>query len=142
LILPIQITWRDIPQSDAVESVIREKADKLDKFFDKIISCRVLVESSHKRHHHGNLYRIRIELEVPGGQVVVTRDAGDKHAHEDIYVTLRDSFNAARRQLQDYADVRRGHVKHHNNRRVPTDEESEAQVTGEPAEAKDQPDPV
>jgi ribosome-associated translation inhibitor RaiA len=131
LILPIQITWRDIPQSDAVESVIREKADKLDKFFDKITSCRVLVESSHKRHHHGNLYRIRIELEVPGDQICVTRDAGDEHAHEDIYVTLRDSFNAARRQLQDYARVRRGHVKQHNGRRSTVDLESDEQASEE-----------
>jgi ribosomal subunit interface protein len=142
LILPIQITWRDIPQSDAVEAVIREKADKLDKFFDKITSCRVLVESSHKRHHQGNLYRIRIELEVPGDQISVTRDAGDQHAHEDIYVTLRDAFNAARRQLQDYADVRRGHVKRHNNRRATDGEDSEIQDTGEDASGNRQTGPV
>jgi ribosomal subunit interface protein len=139
MILPMQITWRDIPQSDAVEAVIREKADKLDRFFDKITSCRVIVESSHKRHHHGNLYRIRIELEVPGDQICVTRDAGDAHAHEDIYVTLRDAFKAARRQLQDYVDTRRGHVKHHNNRRAAGSED--VRETEEPAGGINMPGP-
>lgn len=121
MIHPLQITWRDIPQSDAVEEDIRSKAEKLEHFFDKIISCRVLVESSHRRHHKGNLYRIRIEIEVPDHQIVVTRDPDQNHAHEDIYVTVRDAFDAARRQLQDYVSQRRGKVKHHD--RPPQEEE-------------------
>lgn len=114
MIIPLQITWRDIPQSDAIEADIRAKASKLDQFYAHIVSCRVLVEASHRHHHKGNLYRIRIEIEVPDDQIVVTRDPGDKHAHEDIYVSIRDAFDAARRQLQDYARIRRGHVKRHD----------------------------
>jgi ribosome-associated translation inhibitor RaiA len=113
MIIPLQITWRNVDQSDAVEADIRAKAEKLDQFYSQILSGRVLVEASHRHHHKGNLYRIRIELEVPDGEIVVTRDPADNHAHEDIYVTVRDAFDAARRQLQDYAAKRRGDVKHH-----------------------------
>lgn len=114
MIHPLQITWRDIPQSDAIESNIREKAEKLDSFFDKIMSCKVLIGAVSKRQHHGNLYNIRIEIEVPDHQIVVSRESGEDHAHEDIYVAIRDAFDAARRQLQDYASIRRGQVKQHS----------------------------
>jgi ribosomal subunit interface protein len=116
MIIPLQITWRDVPQSDAIEADIREKAAKLDHFYDGILSCRVLVEASHRHHHKGNLYHIRLEIEVPDGEIVVTRDPAEHHAHEDIYVAIRDAFDAARRQLQDYARKRRGQVKRHEPR--------------------------
>jgi len=111
----MQITWRDVDKSDALEADIRAKARKLDQFYDHIVSCRVLVEASHRHHRKGNLYRLRIEIEVPGDEIVVTRDPGDDHAHEDVYVAVRDAFDAARRQLQDYARVRRHDVKRHSD---------------------------
>lgn len=113
--MPLQITWRDIPKSEAVEADIENKAHKLEQFCDSILGCRVLVESSYNRHHHGNLYRIRIDIDVPENEIVVTRDPDKNHAHEDIYVTVRDAFDAARRQLQDYVRVRRGQVKQHDS---------------------------
>lgn len=118
MIIPLQITWRDVAPSDAIEADIRAKARKLDQFYDHIVSCRVLVEASHRHHHKGNLYRIRIEIEVPDKELVVTRDPGDEHAHEDIYVAIRDAFDAARRQVQDYVDIRRRHVKRHDEHRT------------------------
>lgn len=118
MIIPLQITWRNVAQSDAIEAAIRDKARKLDQFYDHIMSCRVLVEAAHRRHHQGNLYRIRIELTVPEEELVVTRDPGDQHAHEDVYVAIRDAFDAARRQIQDYAAKRRGQVKHHEEHRT------------------------
>ncbi len=106
--IPLQVTWRNIDKSDAVDDDIRAKAEKLNEFNDHIMSCRVVVEASHKHHHKGNLYRIRIDVKVPDRELVVTRDPGDEHSHEDIYVTVRDAFDAMRRQLQDHARNRRG----------------------------------
>lgn len=114
MIIPLQITWRDVEKSDALEADIRAKAHKLDQFCDHIIRCRVLVEPSHRHHHQGNLYRIRIDIQVPDQEIVVTRDPAANHAHEDVYVAVRDGFDAARRQLQDYTRVRRHDVKDHS----------------------------
>ena len=110
---PLQINFRDIPQSDAIEATVREKADKLDKFYDQIMTCRVMIEAPHGHHHKGKLYHIRIDLTVPNGEIVINRDPGDHHAHEDVYVAIRDAFDAARRKLQDYARKQRGDVKSH-----------------------------
>ena len=110
---PLQITFRDIPRSEALEADIREKAAKLDQFYEKVMACRVMVEAPHSHHHKGNLYHIRIDLTVPGGEIVVKRGPQEHHAHEDPYVAVRDAFNAAQRQLQDYARKQRGKVKSH-----------------------------
>ena len=111
--LPLQITWRDIEKSDAVETAIREHADKLSQFCDHIMSCRVMEEAPHGHKHKGNLYHVAIDITVPGKEIAVSRDPAKHAAHEDIYVAIRDAFDAARRQLQDYVRKQRGDVKKH-----------------------------
>lgn len=110
---PLRITFRHMKHSDAVAANIREKAEKLDQFYENIMSCRVVVEPAHKHKHKGNLYQVRLNVTVPGNELVVTREPDQHHAHEDIYVSIRDAFDAMRRQLEDFARVQRGNVKAH-----------------------------
>ncbi|MGA7750486.1 MAG: ribosome-associated translation inhibitor RaiA [Gallionella sp.] len=112
--IPLQITIRDMEHSDALEKHIRDKANKLDEFFDRIMSCRVVVEMPHKHRHQGKQFNVRIDIGVPGSEIAVNRD----HA-EDVYVALRDAFDAAKRQLEDYARKMRGSVKMHQPKRRP-----------------------
>ena len=111
--IPVQITFRGMETSPAVESRIRDKAAKLDSFYDRITSCRVVVEAPHRHHHKGKLYLIRIDMTVPGGELVVNTGNRHNHAHEDIHVAIRDAFGALRRQLEDYIRERRGEIKTH-----------------------------
>ena len=135
--IPLKITFRDMAPSPAIEANIREKAAKFDALYDRVLSCHVIVEAPHRHHHKGKAYQVRINLTVPGGELVINRapkrlDAAktprpeelekelaeshepSKHAaHEDVYVAIRDAFNAAGRKLQDYARRRRGKVKLH-----------------------------
>ena len=104
----LQITTRDIPHSEALETHIREKAEKLGKFYPHIMSCRIVVELPHKHHHQGRLFDVRIDMTVPGGELVINRVA-----NEDVYVAVRDAFDAAKRQLEDYARRQRGDTKLH-----------------------------
>lgn len=100
--LPLEITFRNVVRTDEIEERIRAKAAKLDRFYDRITGCRVTVEAPHKHHNKGNTYQVRIELSVPGGEIMVNHDK-PKPEHEDLGVALRDSFAAAQRQLQSYA---------------------------------------
>lgn len=111
--LPLQITFRNMDPSEAVESKIRERATKLDRFASHVTSCRVIVEAPHKHHHKGALYQVLIDISVPGKELVVSRTPHDNHAHEDVYVAVRDAFDAARRQLEDHTRVIRGKTKQH-----------------------------
>lgn len=118
--VPLEITFRGFPHSDAVEAKIREKVAKLEQFCDHIISCKVAVESGHHNQHQGNLYHVRIDLAVPQKHILVSRDHHDKQAHEDLYVALRDAFDAAKRQLEEYVRISRGEVKNHRVAPPPT----------------------
>lgn len=112
---PLQITFRGFPHSDAVETDIRERVQALEQFYDRIVGCDVAVEAEHHHHQQGNLYHVRIHLGVPGKDLMVSREHHEKQAHEDVYVALRDAFDALKRQLVEYADVQRGDVKNHHS---------------------------
>ncbi len=111
--VPLQVSFRHMDHSDAVEADIREKAAKLEQFHHQLISCRVVVEPAHKHKHKGNLYQVHIDVRVPGKEIVVSREPDLNHAHEDPYVSIRDAFDAVRRQLDDYSRVQSNKVKTH-----------------------------
>jgi ribosomal subunit interface protein len=111
--LPLQITFRHMDTSDAVAARIHERAQELERFFDRIASCRVVVECRHPRRRQGNLFRVRVDLKVPGAEIVVGREPAAHHAHEDVYVAVRDAFDAARRLLEDHVRQGRSEVKLH-----------------------------
>jgi ribosomal subunit interface protein len=111
--IPLQITFHNMEPSEAVEARIREKAANLDQFAKDIMSCRVIVEAPHKHHHKGNIYAVKVDITLPGKEIVADRNPPQDHSHEDVYVAIRDAFNAARRQLEDYVRKRRAKVKTH-----------------------------
>ena len=106
--LPLQISFRGMDSSPVIEAQIRERAAKLDKFNDRITACRVVVEAHHHHHHKGRLYHIRVDVTVPGHEIVVSREPDEHQAHEDIQVAVRDAFDAARRQIEDHLRIDAG----------------------------------
>ncbi len=106
--IPLQLTTRKVSLSAAAIDCIKKKTAKLETFFDNIMSCRVMVEAPHRHKHQGLLYNVRIDITIPGGELVVKREP-----HEDIYVAIRDAFDAARRQLLSFARRQRGETKIH-----------------------------
>jgi ribosomal subunit interface protein len=111
--VPLQITFRDMEASPAVEERVRERAALLSRFGEPITHCHVVVEAPPRHHHQGGLFHVMVELTLPGAHLVVNRRPVDRHAHEDVYVAVRDAFDAARRQLEDHRRRQRGDVKSH-----------------------------
>jgi ribosomal subunit interface protein len=109
--IPLQIRFRNMDPSPAVEAIVREKAAKLDRIFERIVGCDVTVEAPHRHHHKGKLYKVRIDIGMPGKDVHVTQEGPKNQTHEDVYVAIRDAFDAAVRQLEDNAQRMRGEVK-------------------------------
>jgi ribosomal subunit interface protein len=106
--IPLQLTFRNMPPSEAIEAKIHEKAAKLDKSFSRIMSCRVVVEETQRRQHQGKLFSVHIDITVPGKEMAVTREE-----NEDPYVAVRNAFNTAARRLEEHAREKRGEVKTH-----------------------------
>jgi ribosomal subunit interface protein len=107
--IPLQISFHGVQHSEALASTIRDKARGLDRYYDRIMSCRVVLELAGRHQHQGKEFVAKIELKVPGGDIAVT------HQHsEDPQVALHEAFDALRRRLEDYARKQRGDVKHHS----------------------------
>lgn len=123
------ITFRGIDASAALEADIRTRLRKLDTYCDSIMGCRVLVELVQRHHEAGNRYHVRIDLTVPGEELVVAHEASLRAAAQDVdaekvtrlgepdparkhaHVAVREAFDIARRRLQDYVRRQRGAVK-------------------------------
>ena len=109
---PIQIVFRNMERSQKLEQLINEKAEKLERVFDRISRMRVTVEIPHTRHKHGNKYQVSIDLSVPEKDIVVCQDTnGDHTTAESVYKVTKEAFEACKRQLEDYARKRRGEIK-------------------------------
>lgn len=123
------ITFRGIDHSEALEADVLTRIAKLETYYRSIMGCRVLVEPAQRHHEAGNRYHVRIDLTVPGEEIVVAHDAS-VHARarhgaspkttkgtepdperKHVYVAVREAFDVARRRLQDYARRQRGAVK-------------------------------
>ncbi len=97
------VLFRDLKPSKAVETSIAKHVRKLDREFGRILSCRTVVEGSHPHHRKGLLYRVNVDVRVPGRMVLAKSDGGQDYAHEDVYAAIGDAFAAVARQLQGRA---------------------------------------
>jgi cold shock CspA family protein len=111
--IPPQVVLRDVPDEAAAQSLVAERIAWLERCAPRMTSCRVAVERPNARHREGNPYRVRIDVTVPGKEIVVGRDGPQDPAHEDLGVAIRDAFDAARRRLEDAVREQRGQVKSH-----------------------------
>jgi len=111
-----QVTFDDIPIDAAVRESALDHVAQLERYCDRITGCHVVVAQPHRRHREGRLYSVRIDVLVPGGEIVVNREHHLDHAHEDPLVALRDAFLATRRRLEDHVRRQRGAEKRHAER--------------------------
>ncbi|NND64957.1 MAG: HPF/RaiA family ribosome-associated protein [Gammaproteobacteria bacterium] len=111
--IPLDITYRHMERSPTLDEKIKERAGKLERFHDRITRCEVVVDRPHKNKSQGHHFQVRIDITVPGKEIVVSREHHTHNDHEDAYVAVRDAFDAAQRQLEDYTRKQRGDVKTH-----------------------------
>jgi ribosomal subunit interface protein len=108
---PLQIAFHNLDVSESLRRLVEEKAEWLERFHDRITACRVVVEAPHRRRRQGKAFHVRIDLDLPGATLVVRRGPADLRT-EDPAAVIRDAFDSARRQVEDFARRRRA-VKHH-----------------------------
>jgi len=109
----LHIAFRNMEVSPAAETLVRQRADELQHFASRISACRVVMDCVHRQNHVGRQYFVHIDLTLPGSTIVVNRDGGNDHVHDDLQVAIRDAFDSARRQLQDHAHRQDGAARRH-----------------------------
>ena len=104
--VPLEISTRWIDLSPPLEAELRKRADKLERRFDRITSCRIAVERPTGNHHQeGGPFRVRLDITVPGTELVADKE------EEELYAAVREAFAAAERQVEEWSRRRRGEVK-------------------------------
>lgn len=106
----LKITSKDFTISDSVEGEIRDKVSKLERFFNDIIDCEIAIEAPVGHHKKGGPYSVRIDMQVKGKELVVSH-----RPNVDLQAAIRDAFDAARRQLEDYSRQMQHETKSHNS---------------------------
>jgi ribosomal subunit interface protein len=96
----IQVVFHNIDQSDALIDAVNKRIEKLERYCSEIIGGRVVLDSPHNHHYKGKVYSVGLEVHTPQLEVRVNQEQHDKHAHENLYIAIRDAFNAAERQLR------------------------------------------
>ena len=113
--VPLEITFRGLSRTDDIDALLREHVDRLHRFCDDLIHCRVVVEQPQQHQHSGNAYRVRLEVTLPPKKhLVVTKEPGDNDMHAKLRTVLRGAFEAMERQVKDVVEQRRGDVKTHD----------------------------
>ena len=103
------ITFRNMEPDPVIEDQLNQHLEKLERIHQRITGCQVTVDVPHQHKTHGNQYAIRIDITVPGDEIVVARDPHESHRHEDLQAVIHDAFKTAERLLEDYARQIRGH---------------------------------
>ena len=111
-----QVAFDDLPIDERVRDAALDHVAALERLSDRITGCHVVIAQPHRHHRQGRLYSVRVDMVVPGGEIVVNREHPLDHAHEDVYVALRDAFEAAERRLEDHVRTLRGMEKTHAER--------------------------
>jgi cold shock CspA family protein len=112
--LPLEITYRDVPKTQAIDNLVREKAGKLEQVCNYINSCRVVIEKIHDRPSSGSPYRVRLDITVPPShELVADQNPGEGNQYDAVETVIRSAFDAARRQLIELVERQRNEVKKH-----------------------------
>jgi len=109
--VPLQVTFRHMKRSESVEARILERAAKLERLHDQVMTGRVVVDLPQQRQRKGKVFHVRIDITVPGRELVVNRDPLINHAHEDVYVALEDAFDAMERKLKEHSHEIQGETR-------------------------------
>jgi ribosomal subunit interface protein len=115
--LSVQVTFHGLPHSESLERHVRTRADKLETVAARITGCDVALEMPHRHARHGEHYRVRINVLLPGGQVVVARSPDEAKTYEDMYAAIDSAFDDTGRRLQEFVRRQRGDVKPHERSR-------------------------
>lgn len=112
--VPLELTFRDVTKTEGIESLVHKKVDALHRVCDHLTSCRVAIEKPQRDQRTGSPFRVRIDVHVPPGhEIIAKREPGESDTHAPLDSVIRDTFDAAQRQLKRLVERQQGDEKFH-----------------------------
>ncbi len=115
---PLDLTFRNMTSTPALEAAVHEGAAKLEAVSKHLLRCRVVVELPHRSQLHGKHVHVTIDVSGPGQVLIIRRDPQQHQENEDAYVAIHDAFASARRKLLDWEHKHDGKVARHRAARA------------------------
>jgi hypothetical protein len=109
IMITVTVTFRDMHPSPSVDALVRRWATRLERVDPRVQRCEVTIDQPHHHQQRGTRFRVQLLITLPGKEIAVTHEPGQDDAHDDVRVAVRDSFRAARRQLEEHARRQRTH---------------------------------
>lgn len=109
--IDLKIQYLGFAESNAVSAVVWDYVENLEKFYNQIMSCHVIISYPHRKQHKGGIYHVKIRMHMVGADIIIDKEPEMNHAHEDVYVAIRDAFDAAKRKVEDLVRIRSGRIK-------------------------------
>jgi hypothetical protein len=109
MLIPVTVTFRDMHPSPSLDAFVRRWATRLERVDPRVMRCDVTIEQPHHHQERGSRFAVKVLITVPGTEIAVSNHPGEDAAHDDARVAVRDSFRAARRQLEDHVRRQRSH---------------------------------
>lgn len=136
--VPPEIAYRGIDKTPALEALVAEKIDKLEKFYSQISSCHLAIEKVHDHPEQGSPYRVRIDITVPEDrEIVVDKSPDHGKQNQPLEALIREAFDVANRQLKELNEQQHNHMKTHipGKREIELDKlEEEVAIKAPPAD--------
>ena len=118
--IPLEIHFHGLDKSAAIETRIREKFAKLERHFDRMSACRVVLEAPHRNPAKAKVFQVKIEISVPGSKpIIINHEREGAHANEDLALTIRDAFEAALRRVDEVSSQIKTRGRTEQSRRRP-----------------------
>ena len=112
----VQVVFEHIAHVDYIDERVRQEAEKLEQFGERLMSVRAVIGRPQHRHHKGDTYSVRLHLTVPGSaDIAVSRDPAETGRHEDVNVTMTHAFGRGAPPTAGCRAQEEGHVKAHES---------------------------
>lgn len=97
----MDVAFRGMEASEAVRAELEKRVERLNNHNPDVRRVSVVIEQAHRSQSQGNPFSVSLEVKIPGvNDVYVSHDPGGAEEREDLYIAIRDAFEAAERQLE------------------------------------------
>ena len=101
---PLELVFRNMKPSPELKDLVHERASRLEHLYQHIIGCRVTIEL--ENHRSGAIPDVRIDVQVPGRDLVVNQHSRGG----DALTSVHNAFDAAAQQIKEYKARKNGHA--------------------------------
>ena len=98
---PIELNFQHMEEKPEFRKMLLHEVRKLERRFDGIRHCHVVMDLPYHHRYQGNPYRLKVEVGLPRGDIIVDRAPSADGRFTDGLAMIRDAFAEISQNLGD-----------------------------------------